>query len=366
MRELLRFIGDLLFENELGRLVMALTAFLLVFLVLPLAKRYCLRLLQTSRYETAQVLLRVVASTNRAFIWILAAYVATRFLELSGRVETISRIVILITTWIQVGLWVNAIAEQVLAREQRRRAGDPVFTSSVTILRFVLIGLIWMLAALLALDNLGVDITTLIAGLGIGGVAIALAVQTVLKDLLGSLSIALDKPFVIGDTIIIDKLCGTVERIGLKTTRLRSTDGDEVVVSNADILKSRIRNFGHMDERRGVLTVQVAYGTPATQLLRVNEIVTKAIRAQADIRFERCHLKSIAPHALTFEAVFFALNPQANVLHDALQAINLAVISALHEAGIALAYPTQRLMAMPGASRQMLETLLPGPRRSAG
>lgn len=345
MSELLAFAEDLLFDNELGRLVMALLAFLLVFTLLPLAKSYCYRLLQTSRYETAQLLLRLVAGTHRAFIWVLAAYVATRFLQLPARAESVCRIVMLITIWLQVGLWANALLEHLLTRESRRRGSDPVFASSITVLRFVAVALIWLLAALLALDNLGVDITTLIAGLGIGGVAIALAVQTVLKDLLGSLSIALDKPFVVGDTIIIDKMCGTVESIGLKTTRLRSTDGDEISVANADILKSRIRNFGHMEERQGVLNIHIAYGTSKEQLLRVNEIVTAAIREHADIRFERCHLKQIAPHALTFEAVFFSLSGQAGVMYAALQEINLAVITALQRERIALAYPTQRLLA---------------------
>jgi len=363
MSELFGFVQDLLFNNELGRWVMALTAFLAMFTALPLAKSYCQRLLQQSRYETAQLVLRVVASTHRAFIWIMAAYLGSRFLELPARVESIARILALITLWLQVGLWTHAVFEHLLAREQRRRASDPVFTSSVTVIRFVAVGLIWGLAALLMLDNLGVDITTLIAGLGIGGVAIALALQTVLKDLLGSLSIALDKPFVIGDTIIIDKLCGTVECIGLKTTRLRSTDGDEIVISNADILKSRIRNFRHMDERQAVLSIHIAYGASNAKLLRVNEIITAAIRTQSEVRFERCHLKQIAPHALTFEAVFFSLNPQANVLQTALQHINLAVVTALQRERIPLAYPTQRVVAMPGAGgRHPLETLLGTPR----
>ena len=350
MSELAGFIQDLLFDNEWGRWVMALTTFLAVFTALPLAKGRSQRLLQQSRYETVQLVSRLVASIHRAFTWIMAAYLGSQFLELAPRIETIARIVALITLWMQVGIWAQTVLEHLLVREQRRRAMDPVFNSSVTIIRFVAMGILWALAALLLLDNLGVDITTLIAGLGIGGIAIALAAQTLLKDLLGSLSIALDKPFVIGDSIIIDKLGGTVESIGLKTTRLRGTDGDEIVISNADILKSRIRNFGHMHERQAVLTLRIAYGTRNAQLLRVNEIIISAIRAQPDVRFERCHLKQIAPDALTFEAVFFSLNPQSDVLQKALQHINLAVLTALHRERIALAYPTMRLLAPPTAA----------------
>jgi small-conductance mechanosensitive channel len=363
MSELAGFVQDLLFDNELGRWVMALCTFLAVFTLLPLVKRYCQRLLQQSRYETAQLVARIITSIHRAFIWIMAVYLGSRFLEFPARVESIAWKVTLLTVWLQVGLCAQALLEHVLAREQRRRSADPLFNSSVIIIRFVATGLIWALAALLALDNLGVNITALIAGLGIGGVAIALAAQTLLKDLLGSLSIALDKPFVVGDTIIIDKLCGTVESIGLKTTRLRSTEGDEIVISNADILKSRIRNFGHMDERQAVLNIHVAYGTSNTRLLRVNEIITAAIHAQPEVRFERCHLKQIAPHALTFEAVFFALSPQGDVLHKALHHINLAVMTALHRDRIALACPTLRLLAAPGADgRHPLEAALGTPR----
>jgi small-conductance mechanosensitive channel len=357
------FIKDLLFENEIGRWVVGLVAFLLVFTLLPLAKRHCQRGLQGSNFQTAQLLLCVVAGTHRLFIWILAAYLGTRFLQLPPRVESASRVIILLTTWAQVAGWVHALLEYVLARERRRRSSDAVFASSLPIVRFVATALIWMLAMLLALDNLGVDITTLIAGLGIGGVAIALAVQTVLKDLLGSLSIALDKPFVVGDTIIIDKLCGTVERIGLKTTWLRSNDGDEVAVPNADILKSRIRNFGDMDERQAVLNLHIAYGTSRAQLLRVNEIVAEAIRAQPETRFDRCHLKQIMPHAVTFEAVFFSMSSQANALHRALQAVNFAIITELQRERISMAYPTQRVFAsLNPEARDSLERLLAGQR----
>jgi small-conductance mechanosensitive channel len=357
------FIQDLLFENELGRWVVALTAFLSVFTVLPLVKRFCQQALQGSRFATAQLLLCVVAGTQRLFIWTCAVYLGTRFVELPRRIETLSGILMLIVTWLQIAGWAHALSEQVLVREQRRRPSDAVFASSLPMLRFVATVLIWMLAVLLALDNLGVNITALLAGLGIGGVALALAVQTVLKDLLGSLSIALDKPFIVGDAVIIDKLGGTVERIGLKTTRLRSNEGDEVAIANAEILKSRIRNFGDMDERQAVLTLHIAHGTRRAQLLRVNEIVAAAIRAQPETRFERCHLKQITPHALTFEAVFCSLSAQSNALHDTLQAVNFAIITGLRHERIAMAYPIQCVYAsMDADTQRSIERALPGPR----
>src|SRR3984957_2847632 len=134
--------------------------------------------------------------------------------------------------------------------KELERGADRVFAGSLDIISFVARILIWSLLILVALDNLGVNITALLAGLGVGGVAVALALQNVLGDLFASLSIALDKPFVVGDRLMVDAFAGVVEHIGIKTTRLRSDSGEQIILSNADILKSRVRNYGRMAEQR--------------------------------------------------------------------------------------------------------------------
>jgi len=178
---------------------------------------------------------------------------------------------------------------------------------------------------LLALDTLGIDITALVAGLGVGGIAVALAVQKVLGDLFASLSIVLDKPFAVGDFLIIDQHMGSVEYVGLKTTRLRSLSGEQLVFSNSDLLGSRIRNYGRMYERRVVFNIGVTYQTPRDKLVMIPQILRAAIEAQKRTRFDRAHFKEFGDFALNFESVYYVVGPDYNTYMDIQQAINLFI-----------------------------------------
>jgi len=200
------------------------------------------------------------------------------------------------------------------------------------------------LLILVALDNFGVNITALLAGLGVGGVAVALALQNILGDLFASLSIALDKPFVVGDSLNIDTLTGTVERIGIKTTRLRSETGEQIILSNADILKSRVRNYGRMPEQRVLATLRVAFGTPGEKLKDIPPLLEGIVRAQANARFERCHLKTLGESSLLFELSYFAQQPKLNPLMDLQQAVNFRILDEFERLGIEFAYPTQQIV----------------------
>ena len=186
--------------------------------------------------------------------------------------------------------------------------------------------LIWGVAALLALDNLGIEIRPLLAGLGIGGIALALAVQTVLADFLASLSIALDKPFGLGDFLTVDDCQGTVEHIGVKSTRLRSINGEQIILSNGDLLKARVRNYGRLTERRALFVLPVHYETPVATLAGVPRAVREIIEATPEVRFERCHLLRCTETALEFEAVFFVTRPDYKAYADAQQTINLRIL----------------------------------------
>src|SRR5271167_1786480 len=176
--------------------------------------------------------------------------------------------------------------------------------------------LIWSLLVLVALDNLGVNITALLAGLGVGGVAVALALQNVLGDLFASLSIALDKPFVVGDNLTIESYVGQVEHIGIKTTRLRSESGEQIILSNADLLKSRVRNFGRAQEQRALATIRVAYATPGEKLRSIPSLLESIVCEHANARFERCHLKTLGDSCLQFELSYFVQQPKINPLLD--------------------------------------------------
>jgi len=196
----------------------------------------------------------------------------------------------------------------------------------------------------MALDNLGIDVTALVAGLGIGGVAVALAVQNVLGDLFASLSIILDKPFVIGDFLVIGEYMGSVEYVGLKTTRVRSLSGEQLVFSNSDLLKSRIRNYGRMYERRVVFNIGVTYDTPRELLKRIPGMIRAAVEAQDKTRFDRSHFMKYGDYALQFETVYYVLSPDYNVYMDIQQAIYLIIHEDFEQNHIDFAYPTQTLI----------------------
>ena len=204
--------------------------------------------------------------------------------------------------------------------------------------------MIWSVIALVALDSLGINVTTVVAGLGIGGVAVALAVQNILGDLFASLSIILDKPFVMGDFLIIDEHMGSVEYIGLKTTRIRSLSGEQLIFSNSDLLKSRIRNYGRMFERRVVFNLGVTYSTPRDKLRRIPEIIRDAINAQEKTRFDRSHFMKYGDYALQFETVYYVKSPDYNIYMDIQQSIYFAIHEAFEREQIDFAYPTQKLL----------------------
>ncbi len=181
------------------------------------------------------------------------------------------------------------------------------------------------------------------AGLGIGGIAVALAVQNILGDLFASLSIVLDKPFVIGDFIIVNEFLGTVEHIGLKTTRIRSLSGEQVIFSNADLLRSRIRNFKRMFERRVTFSIGVTYQTPSDKLERISALLKEIVVKQPKARFDRAHFKEFGDSALIYEVVYYVQNPDFNVYMDIQQAINIEIVRRFEEESIEFAYPTRTI-----------------------
>jgi small-conductance mechanosensitive channel len=202
----------------------------------------------------------------------------------------------------------------------------------------------YVLGALIIVDNLpGVDITALVASLGVGGIAVALAVQSILSDIFASLTITLDKPFVLGDFIIVGDHLGVVENIGLKTTRIRSLSGEQLIFSNADLLSSRIRNFKRMEQRRVAFEIQATYDTPIEKVRKIPGRIKEIIEELEDTRFDRAHFKAHGSHSLDFEIVYYIHGPDYNLYMDRQQAINLAIHEFFEEEGIEFAFPTQTL-----------------------
>ncbi|MES2819542.1 MAG: mechanosensitive ion channel family protein, partial [Pseudomonadota bacterium] len=191
--------------------------------------------------------------------------------------------------------------------------------------------------------NLGVDITALVASLGVGGIAIALAVQTLLSDVFASLSIGVDKPFEIGDFIVFADVAGSIEHIGLKTTRIRSLGGEQIVCSNADLLKQTLHNYKRMEQRRIVFKFGVTYNTPAQKVRQIGAVVAEIVKGIEMTRFDRAHFLAFDDYQLTFEVVYFVLSSDYNRYMDIQQEINLGLLERFAEMQVQFAFPTQSL-----------------------
>lgn len=293
---------------------------------------------------TADSLVRVVHRTRQWLVFAVTLYVGSRYLDLPERADSILKVIATCAAFYQVGMWAAAFLDFWLARYRDKVvAKDVGAATSLGALNFVGKVVLWALVLLLALDNLGVNVTALVAGLGVGGIAIALAAQNILGDVFASLSIVIDKPFVIGDFIIVDDLRGTVEHVGIKTTRVRSLDGEQLVFSNSDLLSSRVRNYKRMRERRAVFTFGVLYQTPVAQVEAIPAMVKKMIDDQPKARFDRAHFMKFGDSSLDFEVVYWVSDPDYNAFMDIQQAVNLALMREFEQEKIGFAYPTRSL-----------------------
>ena len=322
----------------------ATIVFVLAGVVRGLMMRQLKRLVQSNGTTVTTIILAVVKHTKWLFIFILALYVGTVVIEITASIRSIINTVVIVTLLLQAGLWGSAVLRVVSEQyRQQQMDKDPASVTTLNVLNFIGKIVLWSLVLLLVLDNLGVNITALVAGLGVGGIAVALAVQTILGDLFASLSIVLDKPFVVGDFLIVGDLLGSVEYVGLKTTRLRSLSGEQLVFSNSDLLSSRIRNYGRMYQRRVVFNLGVTYQTPRDKLIKIPEIVRAAIEQQDKTRFDRSHFKEYGDFALVFESVYYVEGPDYNEYMDIQQAVNLQIHEQFEQQSIEFAYPTQTL-----------------------
>jgi small-conductance mechanosensitive channel len=328
-----------------GWLVAAAIA-LLIAGGLSLFKVFLLRraekLAARTQTDLDDIFVATLASTKFTFLVFLGIWAGARTLTLPSSVVFPLRLLTIIVSVVQVAAWVNvALRAFVQRRIQQNIEEDPGAATTFAAIGFGLRLLVWFILILVALSNLGIQIGPLLAGLGVGGVAVALALQNILGDLFASLSIVLDKPFVIGDFIIVGESQGTVEYIGLKTTRLRSLTGEQVIISNSDLLRSRIRNMKRMHERRVQFEVSVAYRTPPALIERIPGMIQQAIEAQTSLRFERSHLRDFAGYACNFESVYWVKTADYTVFVNAQQAIHLELRHRFDAQNIDLARPVQ-------------------------
>jgi len=341
------FLSIVYRDNEVWRWIGAAAFTVLGFLFLRTARSLLVTFLtpraQRSANRMDDLAVDLIAHSASVFLFVVCLSGGLRFLKMDEALLHIADGVLIITGFIQLGLWGNRLIHfWITGRAERKGVADPsagMFNAVSIVARVFL----WAVIVLLILDNLGVNVATLIAGLGVGGIAVALAVQNILGDLFASISIVLDKPVVIGDFLTVDTLQGTVEHIGLKTTRVRSISGEQLVFSNADMLKSRIRNFKRMEERRVLFSFGVTYGTRADVLAAIPEMVREIISSvtAAPVRLDRVHMSLFAEASINFEVAYYVLKPEFGIHMDVQQEILLGLVRKFDEQKIEFAFPTR-------------------------
>ena len=324
----------------LAAALIAGAAYLFLLLVRRLAVRRVERLAGRTKTEVDDFVVATLQRTRRALLLLPVAYFACISLDLPAKVDSTLRSAAILAVLLQLTLWALAGINFWVARTRRRRMEvDAASATLIGAAGYAGKVVLWAALLLVALDNMGVDVTALVAGLGIGGVAVALALQNILGDLLASLSIVIDKPFVIGDTIQVDDFVGTVETIGLKTTHVRSISGEQLIFSNSDLVRSRIRNQKRMGERRVLLQLTVDPATPPDKLERLPGLLREIVEARSPVRFDRAHLARLTDRGPQLEIVYFVLSADYYLHMDIQQAVLLAGLRCFAEEGVALAVP---------------------------
>jgi small-conductance mechanosensitive channel len=332
--------------------LLAFVSLLLLMLAHALAERVLKAISDQGRTAPLhRVLAQGLAATKLWLLFPMCLTVGASALDLPPKLDRIVDNIAVLALLLQSAFWLSGFATYWLSGEiERRRGNDSEAVTALALIEFGVRVLVWTVILLVILNHLNFNISALVTGLGVGGVAVALAAQSILSDLFASLSIVLDKPFVVGDFIIVDDYLGTVEHVGVKTTRIRSLGGELIVFSNADLLKSRIRNYKRMYERRAQFTIAVAYDTQADQLAAIPGMLREAILANDTVRFDRAHFKEYGESALVFEVAYFVLSPDNNLYMDIQQAINLTIMRRFRKEGIDFAHPLRVVRIGAGAA----------------
>jgi small-conductance mechanosensitive channel len=306
------------------------------------------KLVGNTKNKWDDLVVYTVEKTSHFFIFCTSAYIGYRFIQHSPEIDRYAnRIFFVVVMW-QIAIWAHHLLEKWISSTIRRRTKrNPAAASSISLIQLLSRMILFSVLFLFTLSNLGIKITTIIAGLGVGGIAVALALQRILGDLFSSLSIVLDKPFVVGDFIIIDQYLGEVEKIGLKTTRIRSLSGEQIIFSNSDLLAARIRNYKRMHERRISFQLHLSLHTDTEKLRTAVSIISAIIRTKKRVRFERCHFMKIANTSTDIETVYWVLSDDYDLYMDIQQDILIDIKDAFASEHIAFAYPTQTVQVLP-------------------
>ncbi|MFH1286137.1 MAG: mechanosensitive ion channel family protein [Candidatus Magasanikbacteria bacterium] len=315
-----------------------------IFQVIILAKLR--KLAKKTKTDVDDVLIDIFQHLTPPFYLIVSLYVMTNFLVLTGIVASVFKLFFVFALVFEA---VRACQKLVVfglekyvkkSKENGGNSSDSLISAGKLMASIVL----WSIGFILVLGNLGVDVTSLVASLGIGGIAIALAAQNILGDLFSSFSIYIDRPFEIGDTIVIGSDTGTVQRIGLKTTRLKTPRGEELIVSNKELTSVRVQNLKRMKKRKELFTLQVAYDTSNEKMKKIPAIVEEIITKIEGVQFDRCHFLAFNEFSLDFDVAYLVDTPEFKVFLDRKHEINLGIKKRFEKEGITFPYPTQQIV----------------------
>ncbi|MBB3103368.1 mechanosensitive ion channel family protein [Azomonas macrocytogenes] len=324
-------------------LSITIASYLILRALLALATRRLNTLYERKHGKIYGFAAEMLGNTSRLLIFAFSLMLGLHVIKLADRWESnISHgwffaLSLQIAIWLDMGirLWMSGLSSSTTASG---RARNPVTTIIVGV---ILRGIVWVMLLLSVLSNLGVNITAMVASLGVGGIAIALAVQTVLSDVFASLSIGLDKPFEVGDFVVFGEVAGTIESIGLKTTRIRSLSGEQIVCSNATLQSQILHNYKRMGTRRIVFKFGITYDTPPEKVREVSSVVRRIIEQQEKVRFDRAHFTAFDESQLTFEVVYIVQAADFNLYMDIQQEINLALMQELRSMDVKFAFPSR-------------------------
>lgn len=333
------------FGNTIAGYLTALIVFLGSLLVFKIIQfilfKYFRKLAQRTRTDIDDVLLEILQKIRPPFYFYLALYFALKSIRINLWLDRILSVILMVWVTYQIIVSFQVLVNRVI---KKRVAKDATSEAILSLLGKILKGILWGIGLIFVLSNLGVNVTSLIAGLGIGGIAIAFALQNILEDLFSSFAIFFDKPFRVGDFIVVGgNYKGRVERIGIKTTRLRSLQGEELVISNKDLTSAKIQNFGRVEQRRVVLNIGVTYETSLEKLKKIPQIIKEIVSSIKDVDFDRAFLVKFGDFAIVFEIVYFVKTSDYIVHLNAQQEILLKLKERFEKEGIEFAYPTQTL-----------------------
>ena len=339
-----------IFGNTIGAYISAAVTFVLLLILFKIFQiiilGYLHRLAKKTKTDLDDTFIKIIRSLRPPFYSFLAVYFARQLLTINDFASKAIEVILIIWVTYQIiiafQILLNYVVDKYVSSD-KDDSTDTTTKSAFALLGKIATGILWAIGILMILSNLGINVSSLIAGLGIGGIAIAFALQNILGDLFSSFAIYFDKPFKVGDFIIVGEHLGTVEKIGIKTTRIKSLRGEELVISNTELTSTRIQNFKQMHERRITFTFGVVYQTTQEKLQKIQGMVKDIIDSVDMTRFVRAHFNSFGDSSLDFEVIYYVLSPDYNVYMDINQEILFKLKERFENEKIEFAYPTRTL-----------------------